>query len=78
MPTYEYECQSCGDSFDHMQSMSSPVLRKCKTCGKHKLARLISGGGGIIFKGEGFHSTDYRSPRYSIDRQRERVPKDKR
>jgi predicted nucleic acid-binding Zn ribbon protein len=40
--------------------MVSKPLRKCPKCGKHKLARLIGAGGGIIFRGSGFYATDYR------------------
>jgi putative FmdB family regulatory protein len=57
MPTYEYECKSCGYSFDAFQSMSDEPLRDCPRCGK-EVRRLINGGSGIIFKGSGFYVTD--------------------
>jgi putative FmdB family regulatory protein len=62
MPTYDYRCNECGDEFEHFQTMTSPVLRKCQKCGKLKLERLIGAGGGIIFKGAGFHCNDYKKP----------------
>ena len=62
MPTYEYECLSCGFRFDKLQSMNGPVLKKCPECNKNKLKRLIGAGAGIIFKGSGFYATDYRKP----------------
>ncbi|MFW5717754.1 MAG: FmdB family zinc ribbon protein [Spirochaetota bacterium] len=61
MPTYDYECSSCGHSFDAFQNMSEDPLKKCPECGKNALKRLIGGGMGIIFKGSGFYSTDSRS-----------------
>lgn len=64
MPTYNYECQSCGHAFELFQSMSARVKRKCPECGKPKLERLIGSGAGIIFKGSGFYQTDYRSESY--------------
>ena len=64
MPTYEYLCENCGHKFDHFQSMTASVLRKCPECGKNKLRRLIGSGAGIIFKGSGFYQTDYRSESY--------------
>ncbi len=64
MPTYDYECNGCGHKFEHFQSMTAPVLRKCPECGKNKLKRLIGTGAGIIFKGSGFYCTDYRSDSY--------------
>ena len=63
MPTYDYECRACGHLFETMHAMSAPALRKCPKCGKLKLARLISGGAGVIFKGGGFYETDYKRKR---------------
>jgi putative FmdB family regulatory protein len=64
MPTYEYECTVCSHAFELFQTMSAPLLKKCPKCGK-KVRRLLGKGGGIIFKGSGFYSTDYRSPTYA-------------
>ncbi len=60
MPTYDYECTSCGHSFEAFQNMSDKPLTKCPKCGK-KVQRLIGGGIGIIFKGSGFYVTDNKS-----------------
>ena len=60
MPTYQYECEVCGYSFEILQSITEGKLRKCPKCGKFKLYRLIGTGGGIIFKGSGFYETDYK------------------
>jgi putative FmdB family regulatory protein len=57
MPTYEYECKSCGHGFEVFQSMSDPPLKDCPECGK-EVRRLILGGTGVIFKGSGFYVTD--------------------
>ena len=64
MPTYDYVCGRCGHEFEHFQSISSPVKRKCPECGELSLKRLIGPGGGVIFKGSGFFQTDYRSESY--------------
>ncbi len=64
MPTYEYRCGACGHEFEEFQSITAAALKKCPKCGKNKLARLISAGAGIIFKGSGFYETDYRSDAY--------------
>ncbi len=61
MPTYEYECSSCGKRFDAFQSITEKPLKKCELCGKHTVRRLISAGAGLIFKGSGFYITDYKS-----------------
>ena len=65
MPTYEYECTACGKHLEHFQSMKDAPIRKCPKCGKLRLKRLISGGAGVIFKGSGFYTTDYRSSSYN-------------
>ncbi len=59
MPTYDYECEKCGLSFERFQLMSAKPLRKCPECGG-KVKRLIGTGAGIIFKGSGFYETDYK------------------
>jgi len=64
MPTYDYECGSCGHQFERFQSITARPAKKCPECGKLKLHRLIGGGAGIIFKGSGFYQTDYRSESY--------------
>ncbi len=61
MPTYEYACQKCGHEFEHFQSMSDAVLKKCPKCKKAALKRLVGGGAGLIFKGTGFYITDYKN-----------------
>ncbi len=58
MPTYEYECLSCGTRFDTFQKMSDSPLDKCVQC-QGSVRRLVSGGSGLIFKGSGFYITDY-------------------
>ena len=52
MPTYEYECESCGDRFEKFQSMSDKPLKVCPKCGQ-PVRRLIGAGAGLIFKGGG-------------------------
>jgi putative FmdB family regulatory protein len=63
MPTYEYECKSCGQRFEHFQKMTDEPLDKCPKC-KKQVRRLIGNGAGIIFKGSGFYATDYRKSSY--------------
>jgi putative FmdB family regulatory protein len=76
VPTYDYECQKCGHTFEHFQSFREPDLRKCPEC-KGKLKRLIGMGAGIIFKGSGFYETDYRRAEYKKETENElRASKD--
>lgn len=64
MPTYEYRCKACDAELEIFHSMSEDARTECPECGEHKLKRLISAGGGVIFKGSGFYQTDYRSESY--------------
>ncbi len=59
MPTYEYQCEACGEEFEYFQKFSDDPLTKCEKCGG-KLTKLVSGGTGLIFKGTGFYITDYK------------------
>lgn len=62
MPTYEYRCPK-GHEFERFQSMSEKPVAECPECGEAS-ERLLSGGAGFIFKGEGFYITDSRSDEY--------------
>ncbi len=71
MPTYEYHCDKCGQNFEAFQSMRDAPFRECPKplCrlpkwGRGKVKRLLGTGAGIIFKGSGFYTTDYRSDSY--------------
>ncbi|HOU22346.1 MAG: zinc ribbon domain-containing protein [Kiritimatiellae bacterium] len=59
MPTYDYECRQCGHRFERFQPMTAEPVKACPKC-KGRVARLLSGGSGIIFKGSGFYHTDYK------------------
>jgi putative FmdB family regulatory protein len=64
MPTYEYTCDHCGHHFELFQQMTDPVKRKCPECGRRALRRLVGPGAGVLFRGNGFYQTDYRSDSY--------------
>jgi len=51
MPTYDYECPSCGKRFEKEHSMSEAPEVLCPECGV-KARRKITGGSGFIMKGE--------------------------
>lgn len=43
--------------------MQDKPVSRCPEC-RHKVRRLLGAGAGLIFKGSGFYSTDYRSAGY--------------
>ncbi|MFH1809382.1 MAG: FmdB family zinc ribbon protein [Pseudomonadota bacterium] len=49
MPTYVYQCASCGE-FEQQQSILAPALERCPQCGG-QVQRLIAGGTSFIMKG---------------------------
>lgn len=59
MPTYEYACRDCGEHIEVVQSFRDDALEVCPGCDGE--LRKVFSPAGIIFKGSGFHSTDYGS-----------------
>lgn len=59
MPNYDYRCNACDHQFEVTQKIKEEPLKKCPGCGKKKLVRLF-GTPGLVFKGTGFYTTDYR------------------
>lgn len=59
MPTYEYKRED-GSVFEITQKMSEDPLQTCPTTGQ-KVKRIISGGGGVLYKGDGWYVTDYKN-----------------
>lgn len=72
MPTYDYTCESCGYRFERSQSITARTLCKCPVCGEKKLKRLIGVGSAVLFKGNGFYQTDYRSEGYKKAKESEK------
>ena len=62
MPTYDYRCKGCGHVFELFHGMSEDPAPECPECGQ-ACERVISGGAGLIFRGNGFYATDYRDGR---------------
>jgi len=60
MPTYDYKCKRCGFKFEAFQSILAEPIKSCPRCLDGAVERIISGGGGLIFKGSGFYETDYK------------------
>lgn len=59
MPTYEYKRED-GSVFEITQKMSDKPLDRCPETGQ-KVKRIISGGSGVVYKGDGFYITDYKN-----------------
>jgi len=59
MPTYEYKRED-GTTFEVFQGINDDPLEKCPETGQ-KVKRVITGGGGVVYKGDGFYITDYKN-----------------
>lgn len=59
MPTYEYKRED-GTTFEVRQSINDDPLEKCPDTGQ-KVQRVITGGGGVVYKGDGWYVTDYKN-----------------
>ena len=78
MPTYEYLCEKCGQTFEAFQSMKDEPFKICskELCkqdrwGQGTVKRLLGTGAGLLFKGSGFYVTDYRSSGYKESAKKE-------
>ena len=60
MPFYEYQCPHCGFDDEVLQSINDKPLKKCPSCGKTGLKKLMSAP---VFrlKGSGWYETDFKS-----------------
>ena len=59
MPTYEYRCSDCTNSFEIVQKFSDAALTTCPEC-EGDLRKVFSPVG-VVFKGSGFYATDNRT-----------------
>ena len=63
MPIYGYRCRNCGHEFEILQKMSDAPLKTCPKC-SGELAKILYPVG-VIYKGSGYYSTDYKSGKAS-------------
>ena len=59
MPTYEYRCSDCTNSFEIVQKFSEAALTECPECDGQ--LRKVFSAVGVVFKGSGFYATDNRT-----------------
>jgi putative FmdB family regulatory protein len=59
MPFYEYECENCKFYTELLQKVSDAPLKKCPSCGKNTMKKLVSAP---VFrlKGGGWYETDFK------------------
>jgi putative FmdB family regulatory protein len=65
VPTYDYQCRSCGTVTEVIHAMTADGPTVCELCGG--ALRRVLYPAGIIFKGSGFYRTDSRASTGSGD-----------
>lgn len=59
MPTYGYRCTKCGNQFEVFQRMSDEPIKTCPKC-QGEVTKILYPSG-VLFKGSGYYSTDYKA-----------------
>ena len=59
MPIYEYRCEACGHTDEHLQKVSEAPLTVCPACGKPEYRKQLSAAG-FQLKGTGWYATDFK------------------
>ena|ERR671937_816035 len=59
MPIYGYVCEQCGQETEVLQGINDAPLRSCPNC--MGPVRKLLYPTGVIFKGTGFYTTDYKA-----------------
>ncbi len=60
MPFYEYECSNCKFYVEALQKISDEPLKKCPSCKKQTLKKLVSAPA-FRLAGGGWYETDFKS-----------------
>lgn len=58
MPRYDYRCPSCDLLFEVQRSFADTADVLCPACSA--AAKKVFSPAAVVFKGSGFHNTDYR------------------
>ncbi|HOJ93170.1 MAG TPA: zinc ribbon domain-containing protein [Dictyoglomaceae bacterium] len=69
MPIYEFECKKCHERYQIITSFNEELPKVCIKCGG-ELKKVFSPIG-IIFKGSGFYTTDYKKKSSESDNKNE-------
>jgi putative FmdB family regulatory protein len=58
MPTFDFQCEKCGNVFEDSIAFGAKTFPSCPACGGKKIEKLLAPPLGIHFKGSGFYKTD--------------------
>lgn len=63
MPAYDFRCTACDEVFEIVRPQNDAGEVRCPDCGSP--SKRVFTPVGVVFKGAGFHSTDYKPERSS-------------
>ncbi len=66
MPTYDYKCSACKQTYELRESFSAPMEHGCQECGKGIAKRLLTVPT-VVFKGSGWYVNDSRGKSDTTD-----------
>jgi putative FmdB family regulatory protein len=79
MPFYEYECSACKFYVEALQKISDPPMKKCPSCKKPTLKKLVSAPA-FRLAGGGWYETDFKSDKENkrnlVGEEKESAPSD--
>ncbi|MDA3935389.1 MAG: hypothetical protein PF636_00790 [Actinomycetota bacterium] len=58
MPAYDFKCQACSTVFEVIRPLGKTENVVCPECAG--ATKRVFSPVGVVFKGSGFHNTDYR------------------
>ena len=61
MPEYDYRCKKCKTEFTIVKGMLEIITVNCPNCKSTDLERIFSKTA-VVYKGDGFYTTDGRKP----------------
>ncbi len=73
MPTYEFYCNDCNSNFEKWYSMNEEHSPTCPNCGSKNVRKVFTVGSGILFKGSGFYTTDYKKDPKKVESNKESI-----
>jgi putative FmdB family regulatory protein len=59
MPTFDYQCISCGHTFEELTLSSQSEPESCPKCSSD-IKKVIRGFPGVVYRGEGFPTNDMK------------------
>jgi len=59
VPAFDFRCLSCDTTFEVEAPFGTKPQPSCPECGHEQCKRVFSPVG-VVFKGSGFHNTDYK------------------